>query len=415
MKVDENPSLAIQNLLSQHGIPNPHFPKKNNSIPALILEHNINDEVYFDLEDLKQFYNKFGEVLNIIIHGKQHIVLFKNFLSAKICKIFLEDEENYKKNMKNNFEVRWFDINSDWHLIPDEVKVIFENIKNIYDNNNFGNENNMNNNQMNNFTNNMNRNISQFNYINNMNFAQEQNIFNENMLINNNNFNNNNGNINLNLNGFNNNYINNFGIMNNPNNNFNNINNINNINIVNNMNHINNLNININDNYNYNFRLINKNNFHNLNHNNNINIKNINIPEDKSFQKFVCKYEILIENDSEFQISRKLIGSKGANMKKIINECQIKGETDTVKLRLRGKGSGYKEGPLNKESDEPLHLCISARNKEQLNLACFLVNKLFETIYEEYKFFCKKKGIKPKFDKIARKINENKNINTYFN
>lgn len=408
MKVDGNPSLTIQDILSQHETPNPQFHDKNISIPALILEYNIDEEVYFDLEDLKQFYNKFGEVLNIIINGKQHIVLFKLFLSAKICKIFLEDEENYKNNMKNNFEVRWFDINNDWHLIPDEVKVIFENIKNIYVSNNIGNVNTMNNNPMNNF-NNMNRNFSQLNYINSMNFAQEQNIFNENMLIDSNNFNNSN-NINLNLNGYNNNYINNCGIMNNQNNNFSNINSIN---IVNNMNHINNLNININDNYDYNYRLINKNNFHN--HNNNINIRNINIPEDKSSQKFICKYEILIENDSEFQISRKLIGSKGANMKKIINECQIKGESETVKLRLRGKGSGFKEGPLNIESDEPLHLCISARNKEQLNLACFLVNKLFETIYEEYKFFCKKKGIKPKYDKIARKINENKNISSYFN
>ena len=402
MKVDENPSLTIQNLLSQNIVPNPHFPKKNNSIPALILEHNINDEVYFDLEDLKQFYNKFGEVLNIIIHGKQHIVLFKNFLSAKICKIFLEDEENYKKNMKNNFEVRWFDINSDWHLIPDEVKVIFENIKNIYDNNNFGNENNMNNNQMNNFTNNMNRNISQFNYINNMNFAQEQNIFNENMLINNNNFNNNNGNINLNLNGFNNNYINNFGIMNNPNNNFNNINNINNINIVNNMNHINNLNININDNYNY--RMFNRNNA----------FKNINTNEEKVSGKYTCKYEILIENDSEFQIARRVIGSKGINMKNIINECKIEGEKESVKLRLRGKGSGHKEGPQNKESDEPLHLCVSSKTKEQLNKACFLVNKLLGKINEEYKIYCEKNGKIPKSEKIARKM-ENQNINFKFN
>lgn len=39
-------------------------------------------------------------------------------------------------------------------------------------------------------------------------------------------------------------------------------------------------------------------------------------------------------------------------MKKIVEMCSKKqdGSTvqDAVKLRLRGKGSGYKEGPLNK-------------------------------------------------------------------
>ena len=188
---------------------------------------------------------------------------------------------------------------------------------------------------------------------------------------------------------------------------YNNFSNINNINVVNNMSNINNLNININDNYNYNLRLINNNNFSNhFNFINNINYININ--EDIIFNKFISKYEILIENDSEFQVSRRIIGSKGANMKKIINECFIKGDKETIKLRLRGKGSGFKEGPLKKESDEPLHLCISARNKEQLNHACLLVNNLFEKINDEYKIFCKNRGIEPKCDKIAKKIVGNK-------
>lgn len=44
-----------------------------------------------------------------------------------------------------------------------------------------------------------------------------------------------------------------------------------------------------------------------------------------------------------------MIGKKGANMKRIIEECSW--DTDPsintyeiVKLRLRGKGSGFKEG-----------------------------------------------------------------------
>lgn len=36
-------------------------------------------------------------------------------------------------------------------------------------------------------------------------------------------------------------------------------------------------------------------------------------------------------------------------------------ESDSIKLRLRGRGSGYKEGPNKAESDDPLHLCISCK------------------------------------------------------
>ena len=45
-----------------------------------------------------------------------------------------------------------------------------------------------------------------------------------------------------------------------------------------------------------------------------------------------------------------MIGSKGANMKRIIEECSYGFDLDVnpyevVKLRLRGKGSAFKEGP----------------------------------------------------------------------
>jgi hypothetical protein len=164
---------------------------------------------------------------------------------------------------------------------------------------------------------------------------------------------------------------------------------------------------------NYKNRMFNRNNLF-VNNNYINNIKNTNNNEDKFSGKYTCKFEILLENDSEFQISRKVIGSKGINMKKIIDECQLEGESESVKLRLRGKGSGYKEGPQQKECDEPLHLCISTKTREQINKACFLVNKLLEKIHEEYKIFCKKYGKKPKCEKIARKI-ENRNFNFKFN
>ena len=143
-----------------------------------------------------------------------------------------------------------------------------------------------------------------------------------------------------------------------------------------------------------------------MNNNNNSNNNNNNIYEENStYGKFTCKFEILIPNDQEFQVVRRLIGSKGCNMKKIVDSC--KGPNDigqgNVKLRLRGKGSGYKEGPQNKESDDPLHLCISAKNQDSLKKACGLVSELIGKIYEDYKKHCHKSGVPP-LPKIANKI-----------
>lgn len=66
--------------------------------------------------------------------------------------------------------------------------------------------------------------------------------------------------------------------------------------------------------------------------------------------KYTCRFEIQIENEREFQVCRKIIGPKGSNMKQIIEFCcqdrlgDFSYFQEQIKLRLRGKGSGYKEG-----------------------------------------------------------------------
>jgi hypothetical protein len=75
--------------------------------------------------------------------------------------------------------------------------------------------------------------------------------------------------------------------------------------------------------------------------------------------KLTCRYDIQIDNEREFQVARRIIGSKGFNMKKIIEDslsCESKNYShdntnELLKLRLRGKGSGYKEGPEQQESN----------------------------------------------------------------
>merc|ERR1719230_514616 len=85
-------------------------------------------------------------------------------------------------------------------------------------------------------------------------------------------------------------------------------------------------------------------------------------PHVKGARKYTCRFVIGIENDKDFQVARRIIGAKGANMKRIVKQTE-------AKLRLRGQGSGYFEGAGNKESSEPLQLCVSCTNGEQYKSA----------------------------------------------
>lgn len=114
-------------------------------------------------------------------------------------------------------------------------------------------------------------------------------------------------------------------------------------------------------------------------------------------QKFTCRYDIQIQNDKDFQVARRLIGPKGCNMKRIVELCSRGSNCqghDIVKLRLRGQGSGFKEGPSKAESDEPLHMCVSSRFQDKYQLACRHVQELIQQVYAQYADFCRSKGIR---------------------
>jgi len=102
----------------------------------------------------------------------------------------------------------------------------------------------------------------------------------------------------------------------------------------------------------------------------------------RGVRKYTCRFLIGIENDEEFQVARRIIGAKGANMKRIVKQTE-------AKLRLRGKGSGYFEGAGQKESSEPLQLCVSCTGSEGYKSAVRQVEDLLKRIYEEYKGFCR--------------------------
>ena len=381
------------------------------TIPSIVFEYLSKEDKDFEYKDLKNFYEQFGDIDEFELNGKISVVLFKSFFAANVCREFLSNEHNFKDNLKKDFNVKWFEIDKDSELIDQKLLEKFQkideknkfylnlNLKNLKNGKNKNKQSNNNNDlDINDNSNNemgmkINFNIN-MNNVNNVNLNNNINGFSN---INGNNingfYNGKGNNININSQIMNNNQtdlqnlFNNLQIANNINNKFpiNNINTINNINnfnnniITNNFNSINNSYVNQNNHNNQNSIIINHN---SINQNNNFN-------NNSNTGKYICKYEILIPNEKDFRIAKRIIGSKGNNMKKIVDLVQ------GIKLRLRGKGSGFKEGPKNKESDEPLHLCISSKNIEEMNRACLLINNLLEKIYEDYKIYCYKNGLIP--------------------
>jgi len=111
----------------------------------------------------------------------------------------------------------------------------------------------------------------------------------------------------------------------------------------------------------------------------------------KGVRKHTCRFLIGIENDKDFQVVRRIIGAKGANMKRIVGRSCGSGEAQ-AKLRLRGVGSGYFEGAGQRESSEPLQLCVSCTSAEGYKIAVRLVEELLAGVYAEHRAHCRDLG-----------------------
>jgi len=99
--------------------------------------------------------------------------------------------------------------------------------------------------------------------------------------------------------------------------------------------------------------------------------------------KLQCQFIIGIEEDASFQVVRRIIG--GGNMKRIAG-CS------GAKLRLRGRGSKFLEGPEQKESDDDLMLCVSCHDARGYAEAQSLVSELLTDIYAKYRTSCRNAG-----------------------
>ena len=65
-----------------------------------------------------------------------------------------------------------------------------------------------------------------------------------------------------------------------------------------------------------------------------------------------------------FDIKRRLLGNNASSIMKIVDSI---GTKHNIRVRIRGQGSGFLEGPQNIELQEPLHFNISTENEFLLN------------------------------------------------
>ncbi|KAG6620753.1 Cleavage and polyadenylation specificity factor subunit 4 [Phytophthora cinnamomi] len=104
-------------------------------------------------------------------------------------------------------------------------------------------------------------------------------------------------------------------------------------------------------------------------------------PKDPNEPAFLEKLVVGIENESDFGVTRRIIGPAGSNMKRISVEAG-----GNAKIRVRGRGSGSKEGGPE-DADEPLMILVSAENERSFRIACSLTSELLGSIHRDYQMF----------------------------
>jgi hypothetical protein len=116
-KIDQNTFTQIETLIQQ---------QFQIFVPALVFEYrpsngNPRDFSKWDYDDLFEFFSHFGELELLEIQGKISVILFKLFLDAYTSREFLLNSSNYKEAERNNFMVRWY-ISEDEVYISETMK-----------------------------------------------------------------------------------------------------------------------------------------------------------------------------------------------------------------------------------------------------------------------------------------------------
>lgn len=91
--------------------------------------------------------------------------------------------------------------------------------------------------------------------------------------------------------------------------------------------------------------------------------------------KWVEEVNIDIEGAELYMVKRKVLGQNASTIRELVESI---GDRNTIRVRMRGIGSGYNEGPEAREMQQPLHFNVSAENEQLLAVAAQKVRELVE-------------------------------------
>mmetsp|Transcript_120310 Transcript_120310/g.334683 ORF Transcript_120310/g.334683 Transcript_120310/m.334683 type:complete len:345 (-) Transcript_120310:404-1438(-) len=106
----------------------------------------------------------------------------------------------------------------------------------------------------------------------------------------------------------------------------------------------------------------------------------------RSLARFVCC--VPLSQVADFQLVPRIIGTGGSNVKAVASACG-------GKVRVRGRGSGYLEGPDRREADIPLQVVLSCNDAQSLETGVRMLSQLLNQMGEHYSQYCKKVDLKP--------------------
>jgi hypothetical protein len=97
-------------------------------------------------------------------------------------------------------------------------------------------------------------------------------------------------------------------------------------------------------------------------------------------RKYTCRFEVGARQDGSKTISNYKVASRMIHFIAV----PIWKALPNVKTRVRGRGSGFKEGPRKVEANEPLQLCISSPSERDYNQALTMAEEGLAQIQNEY-------------------------------
>jgi hypothetical protein len=109
--------------------------------------------------------------------------------------------------------------------------------------------------------------------------------------------------------------------------------------------------------------------------------------------RFTCRFDVGIEEDSDFRVVRRLLGSEAENMKSIVKK------SGGSKIRIHGKGASK---DCSNASDDSLHIVVGATSTGRLERAAALVTDLLSRVHAEYEAYCNTLGCQTLIPRICR-------------